>query len=99
MAKKAAKKAKARRRKPQKGIDIRGLRREAEARIKKLEANIKKRDKAIASAQKRGDKETVKTHRKMKTNARTMVRGLKGVVRAMRTDVCPFSGQIDPTMS
>jgi uncharacterized protein YlxW (UPF0749 family) len=92
MAKKRAKRA---RRK--KGLNLSVLRRAANARVKKLQANIKARDKAIAQARKRGDKESVKENRQMQVTAREVIRGLKGIVKAMGTDSCPFVSQADPT--
>jgi hypothetical protein len=92
MAKKRAKRA---RRK--KGLNLGVLRRAANARVKKLQANIRARDKAIARARKRDDKESVKEHRQMQVNAREMIRGLKSIVKAMGSDSCPFVAQGDPT--
>ena len=80
-----------------KGLNLGVLRRAANARVKKLQANIKARDKAIARARKRGDTETVKEHRQMQANAKEMIRGLKGIVKAMGADRCPFVAQTDPT--
>jgi uncharacterized protein YlxW (UPF0749 family) len=92
MAKKRAKRA---RRK--KGLNLAVLRRAANARVKKLQANIQARNKAIARARKRGDTEAVKEHRQMQVNAKEMIRGLKGIVKAMGRDSCPFVAQADPT--
>ncbi len=97
MAKKRAKKAK--RSSPKKGLNLGALKKGAKARIKKLQANIKKRNKEIARARKRGDTHTVKDHKDAQNRARGMIQGLRGVVKAMASDRCPFMSQGDPTVS
>ena len=103
MAKKRAKKAKkakkAKRSSRKKGLNLRALKRGAQSRIKKLQANIKKRNKDIKRARKRGDAETVKVHKDAPKRARGMIQGLRGVVKAMATENCPFMSQGDPTVS
>lgn len=97
MAKKRAKKAKRSSRK--KGLNLEPLKRGAQARIKKLRANIKKRNKEIARARKRGDAQTVKDHKDAQKRAKEMIVGLRGVVNAMGTKRCPFMSQGDPIVS
>jgi uncharacterized membrane protein (DUF106 family) len=91
MAKKRAKKAK-------RGLRMDIMKRAASQRVKKLQANISTRNKAIKKAKARGDKSAVKDHREKQDRARKMIRELKGVMK-MFSDTCPFLVQGDPTVS
>lgn len=91
MAKKRAKKAK-------RGLRLDVMKRAAAARVKKLEANISTREKAIKRARARGDQASIKEHRKNQDRAKKIIGELRKTMR-MFSDPCPFLVQGDPTIS